>query len=154
MRVECFKRTASKHVYYLGWNRSPAQVGCMRQVLGPGILGRPRRIGWRGRWEGGLGWGIHVYPRLIHVHVWQEPLQYCKVIGLQLIKKNNNNHPNWSELFLICISLKISGVEHKFLSLLAICISSLEKGSIQVFCLSKTQICFVAVISKLYFFKF
>ena len=32
-------------------------------------LGRPRRIGWRGRWEGGLGWGIHVYPRLIHVNV-------------------------------------------------------------------------------------
>ena len=28
-RVGCLKRTASKHVYYLGWNRSPAQVGCM-----------------------------------------------------------------------------------------------------------------------------
>ena len=49
--------------------RSPAQVGCMRQVLGPGTLGRPREIGWRGRWEGGSGWGIHVYPRLIHVNV-------------------------------------------------------------------------------------
>ena len=36
----------------------PAQVGCMRQVLGPGALGRPRGIGWRGRWEGGSGWGI------------------------------------------------------------------------------------------------
>ena len=31
-RVGCFKRTASKHVYYLGWNWSPAQVGCMRHV--------------------------------------------------------------------------------------------------------------------------
>ena len=30
----------------------PAQVGCMRQVLGPGALGRPRGIEWRGRWEG------------------------------------------------------------------------------------------------------
>ena len=89
-RVGCFKRTASKHVYYLGWNRPPAQVGCMRQVLRPGVLGRPRGIGWRGRWEGGLGWGIHVYPWLIHVSVWQKPLQYCKVISLQLIKKNNN----------------------------------------------------------------
>ena len=28
-RVGCFKRTASKHVYHR--NRSPAQVGCMRQ---------------------------------------------------------------------------------------------------------------------------
>ena len=41
----------------------------MRQVLGPGALGRPRGIGWRGRWEGGSGWGIHVYPWLIHVYV-------------------------------------------------------------------------------------
>ena len=44
-------------------------LGCMRQVLGPGALGRPRGIGWRGRWEGGSGWGIHVYPWLIHVSV-------------------------------------------------------------------------------------
>ena len=42
----------------------------------------------RGRWEGGLGWGIHVIPWLIHVNVWQNPLQYCKVISLQLIKIN------------------------------------------------------------------
>ena len=31
----------------------------MRQALGPGALGRPRGLGWRGRWEGGLGWGTH-----------------------------------------------------------------------------------------------
>ena len=68
-RVGCFKRTASKHVYYLGWNRSPAQAGFMRQVLGPGALGRPRGIQRRGRWEGGSGWGIHVNPWLIHVNV-------------------------------------------------------------------------------------
>ena len=88
VRVGCFKRTASKHVYYLRWNRSPAQVGCMRQVLGLGALGRPRGIGQRGRWEGESGWGIHVNPWLILVNVWQKPLQYCKVISLQLIKIN------------------------------------------------------------------
>ena len=86
-RVGCFKRTASKHVYYRGWNRSPAQVGCMRQVLRPGALGRPRGSGWRGRWEGWSGWGTYVNPWLIHFNVWQNPLQYCKVIRLQLIKK-------------------------------------------------------------------
>ena len=98
-RVGCFKRTAKvsvlsrvkqitqKSVYYLGWNRSPAQVGCMRQALGPGALGRPRGIGWRGRCKGGSGWGTHVNPWLIHFNVWQNPLQYCKVISLQLIKK-------------------------------------------------------------------
>ena len=56
-RVGCFDRTASKHVYYLGRNRSPAQVGCMRQVLGAGALGRPRGIGWRGRRERGIRMG-------------------------------------------------------------------------------------------------
>ena len=60
----------------------------MRQVLGPGALGRLRGIGWRGRRERGLEWRIHVNPWLIHVNVWQKPLQYCKVISLQLIKIN------------------------------------------------------------------
>ena len=60
----------------------------MRQVLGPGALGRPRGIRWRGRWEGGSGWGTHVTPWLIHVNVWPNPLQCCEVISLQLIKIN------------------------------------------------------------------
>ena len=33
----------------------------------------------------------HVNPWLIHVNVWQNPLQYCKVISLQLIKINEKN---------------------------------------------------------------
>ena len=41
----------------------------IRQVLGPGTLGKPRGIGYRGKWEGGSGWGIHVNPWLIHVNV-------------------------------------------------------------------------------------
>ena len=45
-------------------------------------------MGWGGRWEGGSGSGIHVNPWLIHVNVWQNPLQYYKVISLQLIKIN------------------------------------------------------------------
>ena len=32
----------------------------------------------------GSGWGTHVHPWLIHVNVWQNPPQYCKVISLQL----------------------------------------------------------------------
>ena len=87
-RVGCSERIAFKQLYYQGWNRSPAQVGCLRQVLRTGALGRPRGMGWEGRWEGGSGWGTHVNPWLIHVNVWQKPLQYCKVIGLQLLKIN------------------------------------------------------------------
>ena len=60
----------------------------MRQVLRAGALGRPRGMGWAGRREGGSGWGTYVNLWLIHVNVWQNPLQYCKVISLQLIKIN------------------------------------------------------------------
>ena len=56
----------------------------MRQVLRAGALGRPRGMGWRGRQEGGSGWGAHVNPWLIHVNVWQK--HYNIVISLQLIK--------------------------------------------------------------------
>ena len=79
---------SEKHIYYQVWNRSPVQVGCMRQVLRAGALGWPRGMGWGGRWEGGSGWGTHVNPWLIHVNVWQKPLQYCKEISLQLIEIN------------------------------------------------------------------
>ena len=87
-RVRWSERKASKHVYYQVWNRSPVQAGCMRQVLRAGALGWPIGMGWGGRWEGGSGWGTHANPWLIHVSVWQKPLQYCKVISLQLIKIN------------------------------------------------------------------
>ena len=33
----------------------------------------------------------HQFPWLIHVNVWQKPLQYCKVISLQLNKIKNKN---------------------------------------------------------------
>ena len=39
------------------------------KVLGPGALGKPRGSGWRGRWEGGSGWGTHVNPWLFHSNV-------------------------------------------------------------------------------------
>ena len=62
----------------------------MRQVLGAGALGSGEEGGGRG----GSGWGIHVNPWLIHVSVWQKPLQYCKVISLQLIKINGPENQN------------------------------------------------------------
>ena len=60
----------------------------MRQVIRAGALGRPRGMGWGGTWEGGSGWGTHVNQWLIHVSVWQKPLQYYEVISVQLIKIN------------------------------------------------------------------
>ena len=55
-RVGCSERIALKQVYYQGWNRSPAQVGCMRQGLRAGALGRHSGMGCRGR-RGGIGMG-------------------------------------------------------------------------------------------------
>ena len=49
------------------WNRA----------LTAGALGWLRGMGWGGTVEGGSGWGTRVYPRLIHVKVWQNPPQYC-----------------------------------------------------------------------------
>ena len=61
------------------------------EFLGPGTVistsfpeaskpkdGTGREVG------GGSGWGTHGHPWLIHVNVWQKPLQCCKVISLQL----------------------------------------------------------------------
>ena len=70
-------------------------ISRVEQITSPGWLHETSaRAGWSGRREGGAGWGIHVNPWLIHVNVWQKPLQYCKVISLQLIKIN------WKKFFL------------------------------------------------------
>ena len=51
----------------------------VKQITSPGWIhetsarawctGKTQRDRWRGRWEEGSGWGIHVYARLIHVNV-------------------------------------------------------------------------------------
>ena len=50
--------------------------------------GKTQRNGMEREAGGGSGWGTRVNPWLIHVNVWQKPLQYCKVISLQRIKIN------------------------------------------------------------------
>ena len=55
------------------------------RVLRAGALGWPWGMTLRGgRGKGGFRMGTHVHLWLIHVNVWQEPLQYCKIIRLQL----------------------------------------------------------------------
>ena len=57
--------------------RQGAQGWCTGMTLRDGL---GREVG------GGSGYGTPVYPWLIHVNVWHKPLQYCKVISLQLNK--------------------------------------------------------------------
>ena len=70
--------------YYHTWDRSSVQVWCLRQGTQSRCTETTMREGMGGRWERGSGWRMHVHPWLIYVNVWQKPLQYCKVISLQL----------------------------------------------------------------------
>ena len=74
---------------------------------------------------GGSGWGTLVNPWLIHANVWQKPLQYCKVISLQLIKiigkKNKIKIQKKKHILHFALSVdyesfSISSKEKKFLS--------------------------------------
>ena len=48
-------REQHQNMYIIKEETAPAQVGCMRQVLGPGALGRPEGLGGEG---GGRGVGM------------------------------------------------------------------------------------------------
>ena len=61
----------------------------MRQGAQGWYTGMTLRGGMGREDGGGSGWGTHVHPWLIHINVWQKPLQYCKVISLQLNKLIN-----------------------------------------------------------------
>ena len=87
---------------------SPAQVGCMRQALGSGALRRPRGIGWRGRWEGGWGWGTHVNSWLFHFNVWKNPLKYKKLKKKRIIKQNKQKK------ILLCFCFNYSKFSLKY----------------------------------------
>jgi len=58
----------------------------MHETGGSGLGHWDDPEGWDGEEGGGgcSGWGTHVHSWLIHVNVWQKPLQYYKVISLQL----------------------------------------------------------------------
>ena len=56
VRVGCSERIALQQVYSQGWNRSVAQVGCMRQVLSAGCSGKTQRDGWDGEGGGRGDW--------------------------------------------------------------------------------------------------
>ena len=45
------------------------KLSITEKKLKNGALGKPRGSGWRGRWEGGSGWGTHVNPWLFYSNV-------------------------------------------------------------------------------------
>ena len=76
----------SIETYVLSYVKQIASPGSMHETGCSGLVHLDDPEGWDGEGggRGGSGWGTHVHPWLIHVNVWQKPLQYCKVISLQL----------------------------------------------------------------------
>ena len=70
-------------------------------------------MGWRGRQEGGSGRGTHVNPWLIHVNVWQKPLQDCEVISFHLIKINEKKKKKRIKKNEVKIQIKRSDLDHR-----------------------------------------
>ena len=102
-RHRCIEQTFGSCGRRRGWDVSREHIKTcilsrVKQITSPGWMHETSARTWcigktqRDRVEreegGGIGTGTHVNPWLIHVNVWQKPLQYCKVISLQLIKKN------------------------------------------------------------------
>ena len=100
-----------KHIQLrFGWSASP---GWMHETSAwTWYTGKTQRDRVKREVGGWIGMGIHVNPRLIHVNVWQKPLQYCKVISLKLIKKKKSKKI-WliKSLLIIQNLLKVSALQ-------------------------------------------
>ena len=75
-RVGWFGRMALKHVYYLMWNRLSFQILCMRQGAQGWCTGMTLRDG--------IVMGNTCTPMADWCECMAKPLQYCKLISLQL----------------------------------------------------------------------
>ena len=84
VRVGWFERIALKHVYYHMWNRSPVQVQCMKKGTQSCCTGRTLRGGMEREVGGRFRIGDTCTPMADLCQCMAKPLQYCKVISLQL----------------------------------------------------------------------
>ena len=101
-RHRCTEQTFGLCGRRRGWDVSENSIETcilsrVKQITSPGWIHDTSARAWctgktqRDRVErevgGGIGMG-NTCKSMIHVNVWQKPLQYCKVISLQLIKIN------------------------------------------------------------------
>ena len=90
-RVAWFGGMALKHVYYHIWNGSPVQVQCKGQGAWSWCPGMTQRDGMGREVGGRFRIGDTCTPVADSCQCMAKPLQYCKVISLQL---------KWIHLFL------------------------------------------------------
>ena len=96
VRVGWFGRMALKHIYYHMWNESPVQVWCRIQDARGWRTGMTQRDGMGRDLGGAFSIGNTCTPMADSCQCMAKPIQYCKVISLQLnnfilkkIKLNN-----------------------------------------------------------------
>ena len=92
-RVGCFERIASNMYTIKGETDHQSRLDAWDKCSGLVHWEDPE--GWGGGEEvgGGIGMG-NTCKSMADVNVWQKPLQYCKVISLQLIKINGKKKKN------------------------------------------------------------
>ena len=74
---------------YILYVKRITSPGWMHETSAQGwCTGKTQRDGMGKEVGAGIGMGTHVNPWLLHINVWQKPLQYCKIISLQVIKIN------------------------------------------------------------------
>ena len=83
-RVGWFGRMALKHVNYHMWNESPVQVQCMIQGARGWCTETTQRDGMGREEGGGFRMGNMCIPVADTCWCMAKPIQYCKVIDLQL----------------------------------------------------------------------
>ena len=81
-------------------NSKSVEICCMTQWTQTRALWHPGGVGWDGKREGSSrGKATYVYLWLIHVDVWQKPIQYCNYLSTKNKEKQQEkvlNQPWWN----------------------------------------------------------
>ena len=91
------------HQYLPKINPSLQPTNWHLEILKWHMTGKTQRDPVEREGGGGSGWGTHVNPWLTHVNVRQHPLQYCKVISLQIIIKKIKEKKNFKVAHVRCL---------------------------------------------------
>ena len=88
-----------KHITSPGWmHETSARAWCTGKTQRDRV---EREVG------GGIAMGNTCKSMLIHINVWQNPLQYCRVISLQLIKINLKKRNSFESVLMRWMKLEL-----------------------------------------------